>query len=211
MAFEAGTTPVTTASAMLDLAFDVEGRTLARDHRRALAAALQRALPWLTHTPDAGVHGVKLPPGDEEVAHLSHRTRLMLRLRREHASIAESLDGATLELDGLPLRLRHPRRRELLPLATQYAHLVAFAADDELAFLRWVDEQLGALGVRARVVCGRRRVVERGTLAGYSLMLDGLAAADALRVQEQGLGAHRQLGCGVFVPHKSSAAVGATP
>lgn len=196
---------------MLDLVFDVEGRTLQRDHRRALAAALQRALPWLEATPGAAVHGLKLPPGDERVAHLSQRTRLVLRLPRERVAAAEALDGATLELDALPLRLHRPRRRELLGAPAQYAHLVAFAADDELAFVRDVDEQLRSLGVRARVICGRRQVVEHGTLAGYSLMLDGLQPADALRVQEAGLGAHHQLGCGVFVPHKSSAAVGATP
>lgn len=199
------------ASAMLDLAFDVDGRELARDHRRALAAALQRALPWLADAPDAGVHHLKLPPGTEGIAPLSRRTRLMLRLRREHVAQAEALDGIALEIEGIALRLHHPRCRELLAFGTQYAHLVAFDADDELAFLQWVDAQLLALGVRARAVCGRRQVVECGTLAGYSLMLDGLAPADALRLQEAGLGAHRQLGCGVFVPHKSAVAVGAAP
>jgi hypothetical protein len=46
-------------------------------------------------------------------------------------------------------------------------------------------------------------------VTGYSLMLDGLSPAASLRVLESGLGRHRRLGCGVFVPHKSSAAVGA--
>jgi hypothetical protein len=39
-------------------------------------------------------------------------------------------------------------------------------------------------------------------------MLHGLGAADSLAVQEAGLGAHRALGCGLFVPHKSVVAVG---
>jgi hypothetical protein len=39
-------------------------------------------------------------------------------------------------------------------------------------------------------------------------MLDGLNAAHSLRVLEAGLGPHRRLGCGLFVPHKSSVAVG---
>jgi hypothetical protein len=39
-------------------------------------------------------------------------------------------------------------------------------------------------------------------------MLHGLRARDSLRVLEQGLGEHRLMGCGVFVPHKSAAAVG---
>ena len=40
-------------------------------------------------------------------------------------------------------------------------------------------------------------------------MLHGLSAADSLTVQRAGIGPHRALGCGLFVPHKSAAAVGA--
>jgi hypothetical protein len=40
-------------------------------------------------------------------------------------------------------------------------------------------------------------------------MLSGLNAAQSLRVLRQGVGPHRLLGCGLFVPHKSAAAVGA--
>jgi hypothetical protein len=40
-------------------------------------------------------------------------------------------------------------------------------------------------------------------------MLHGLATAASLRVLEAGVGRHRRLGCGLFVPHKSAAAVGA--
>jgi hypothetical protein len=40
-------------------------------------------------------------------------------------------------------------------------------------------------------------------------MLDGLTVEDSLRVLESGLGAHRRLGCGVFVAHRSAVAVGA--
>jgi hypothetical protein len=40
-------------------------------------------------------------------------------------------------------------------------------------------------------------------------MLDGLSREGALRMLDCGLGGHRRLGCGVFVPHKSAAAVGA--
>jgi len=199
------------AGTMVDLAFDVDGRTLAREHRRALAAALLRALPWLAETPGCAVHRLKLPPGEDSEVLLSRRTRLTLRVPRAQAAAAARLDGSTLDVDGRALVLRRPRQHELLPFGTLYAHLVAFAADDELAFLREVEATLRTLGIAARAICGRRQVVEHGTLAGYSLMLDRLAPGDALRLQELGLGAHRELGCGVFVPHKSAAAVGTPP
>ena len=40
-------------------------------------------------------------------------------------------------------------------------------------------------------------------------MLDHLDRGDARRILDTGLGPHRLWGCGVFVPHKSAAAVGA--
>ncbi|MCE3273209.1 MAG: Cas6 Crispr, partial [Ramlibacter sp.] len=37
----------------------------------------------------------------------------------------------------------------------------------------------------------------------------GLTRAESLRVLRRGIGPQRLLGCGLFVPHKSAAAVGA--
>jgi CRISPR-associated protein Cas6 len=195
-------------AAMLDISFDLEGDALARDHRRALAMALARALPWLADTPHAGVHRLNLPAGSGVLTPLSRRTRLTLRVPREQAPAAEVLDGATLDVGGQVLRVSRPRRRELLPFGTLYSHLVASEAADEITFMQEVAGSLAALEVTCRVICGRHHQVEGGVLLGYSLMLDHLSPTDALRVQERGLGRHRQLGCGVFVPHKSAAAVG---
>jgi CRISPR-associated protein Cas6 len=46
-------------------------------------------------------------------------------------------------------------------------------------------------------------------IVGYSLMLHELSPDDSLRMQAIGLGKERKFGCGIFVPHKSAAAVGA--
>ena len=200
--------PPTMVDLSFDLGFEASGAALARDYRRVLSAALQRALPWLADTPGAAVHRLNLPAGGGEQAPLSRRTRLTLRVPVERAAEAEALAGLALEIGATALRLGRPRRRELLPFGTLYAHFVAFDGDDEVAFLTEVEQQLDALAVRARAICGRRHAIEGGALQGFSLMLDGLTPADALRVLERGLGPHRELGCGVFVPHKSAAAVG---
>ena len=42
----------------------------------------------------------------------------------------------------------------------------------------------------------------------FSMMLHALVPEQSLRLQQHGLGPHRLLGCGLFVPHKSAAAVG---
>ncbi|MFI4931427.1 MAG: type I-MYXAN CRISPR-associated protein Cas6/Cmx6, partial [Burkholderiales bacterium] len=58
--------------------------------------------------------------------------------------------------------------------------------------------------------CGRRQQIGAPgrVITGFSLMLHGLSAADSLRVQRAGVGPHRMLGGGIFVPHRSAAAVG---
>jgi CRISPR-associated protein Cas6 len=199
-------------AALVDLAFPLEGRALPRDHRARLAAALAERLPWLGVAPGSGMHRLNVVAGGGAQALLAGRTRLILRVPRERAAEAAAvLAGADLMLAGEPLRLGSPVQRELLPHRTLYAHFVAAPVDDELAFLAMVDAELQALGVGCRPICGRRQELqaEAGPLPGFSLMLDGLTPADALRVLQAGLGAHRGLGCGLFVPHKSAAAVGA--
>jgi CRISPR-associated protein Cas6 len=199
------------AATMIDVAFALEGDDLPLDHRQALAEALDRALPWLAGLPGAGIHRLNVSAGGGLEAMLSHRTKLTLRVPRERAADAVALAGTELQIGASRLRVGAPKRRELRPYGTLYAHLVAAEDADEGVFLRAVDAELSALGVRCRSICGRRQVVESGKLQGFSLMLDGLTAASAMRVLEAGVGAHRRLGCGLFVPHKSAVAVGTPP
>ena len=199
-------------AALVDLVFPVQGDTLARDHRAALAAALLERLSWLGEIAGTGVHDVNVVAGLDAQALLSARSRVTLRIPRERSgAVAAELAGVTLQCDGQALALGPPMVRELLPHRTLYAHFVAAASGDEAQFLADVVAELSALGVEGRPICGRRQQVRGadGPLAGFSLMLDGLSAADASRIMQHGIGPHRQLGCGLFIPHKSAAAVGA--
>jgi CRISPR-associated protein Cas6 len=197
------------ASSMIDVAFDLDGGALPRQHRRALAAELERLLPWLADAPGAGVHRLNVAAGGGPQALLSRRTRLTLRVPRGRAAEVAALQGAELSVETCTLRLGAPHPRELRPHGTLYAHLVAAEVAGENEFLRAMESELQSLGVPCRLICGRLQVAEADELQGYSLMLDGLTPAGALRVLETGLGRHRRLGCGVFVPHKSAVAVGA--
>ena len=201
----------TSAAPMVDVVFPVTGRRLLRDHAQALADALCSVLPWLAGEPHAGVHPIKLVPGLDAQALLSNRARLLLRVPRERAAALADLTGQSLEVGGETLVLGTPHARELLAHATLYAYNVASDSADELAFMEAVAEELDALGIRGHRVCGKyhRMAFRRGMLDSFSLMLHGLGAPQALLLQQRGLGGERLLGCGIFVPHKSAAAVGA--
>lgn len=196
-------------STMVDVSFATAGGSLPSAHRRLLADALERALPWLAGLPDAGVHRLQVAADDGAQALLSRRTRLTLRVPRERADALKVLVCSWLPVGPSTIELGAVRLRELVPHGALYAHLVAADDADELAFLAGVEAELKSLGVRGRPICGRHRVLEAGALQGFGLMLDGLSQAAALRLLEAGIGRHRRLGCGVFVPHKSSVAVGA--
>jgi CRISPR-associated protein Cas6 len=195
-------------SAVIDLAYPLSGDALPREHRHALAEAVERVLPWLAGLSGAGVHRLNVSAGAGPLALLSRHTRLTLRVPRERRAAAAALVGAELQVGAHVLTVGAMQPRELLPHGTLYAHLVA-AGDDELTFLQAAQDELLALGVPCRTICGRHQVTEAGALQGFSLMLDGLSAAASLKVLETGLGRHRRLGCGLFVPHRSAAAVGA--
>lgn len=201
-------------SPLVDLAFALQGRALPRHHRAALAQSVLQHLPWLADEPLAALHRLNLATGTDptdDTVLLSGRSRLVLRLPRTAVARAQALAGAALHLGPHRLQVRGPGlARELLPHTTLYAHLVAAEHEAELAFLADVDQALQQLGVAGRRLCGRQQRQTEGQqpLVGYSLMLDGLQPAHAQRLMEHGLGPHRLWGCGVFVPHKSAAAVG---
>ena len=194
----------------VDLVFPLEGHSLPRDPASVLRAALQKEAPWLAQEPLAGIHPLKLVTGTDAQALLSQRTRLLLRLPRERIDAATQLAGRTLAPGGQALTLGQPHVRPLLAHPTLYAPAVAAEADDEMAFMQAMSTVLQDLQVRSQVICGKRQQRDwpEGRTTTFSLMLHGLTAVDSLRLQERGLGRHRLLGCGVFVPHKSAAAVG---
>ena len=193
---------------MTDVAFGLLGSTLSRDYRYSLAEAVEAALPWLTDLGGMGVHKLNLSAGGGPVALLSRRTRLTLRVPRDRAAEVALLEGSELQVGASQLRVGAPQTRELLPYGTLYAHLVATDHNDEAVFMQAMAAELSDMGVSCRPICGKFQVLESGSLRGFSLMLDRLSRTDSLRVLEAGLGQHRRLGCGLFVPHKSAAAVG---
>ena len=199
-----------TAASMVDVSYALRGQALPRDNRQALARALERLVPWLADVSQAGVHHINIVAGEGPTALLSRRARLVLRVRRERLPELAPLQGATLDVGGFAVHLGSVAAvRELLPHGTLYAHAVTTADDDELAFLGSIEVELEAMHVPCRRICGRRQLIDNDgeRLTGFSLMLDGLSPADSLRVLESGLGRHRRLGCGMFVPHKSATAL----
>jgi len=193
----------------VDVVFPIDGQTLARDHAQALQQALCAQWPWLSEDAVAGVHSIKLVPSTDEHALLSRRARLLLRVSAQRADELMSLTALDLDVAGHHLRLSTPHLRELQPHSTLYAYKVASESGDEVALMAALELELAALDVAGERVCGKRQsmLVSGRAMDTFSMMLHALKPEQSLRLQQHGLGPHRLLGCGLFVPHKSAAAV----
>jgi len=108
-----------------------------------------------------------------------------------------------------PLRLGAVHLRELQPHATLYAYRVAAGSSDESVFMQAMETELAGMAIAGVRVCGKCQSlrVDGQEMTTFSMMLHGLGPEQSLRLQQHGLGPHRLLGCGLFVPHKSAAAV----
>lgn len=201
--------------AVVDMVFGLRGRAVALDHADRLWRGLHSALPWIEAEEGAGVHPLAgVSRGDGEM-YLTRRARLTLRLPRHRGDDARMLVGARLDLGGeVEVEVAEVAEgamvRPLVSAKVLYSPFVTMGETDEGRFLATCREQLAAAGIAGELVCGkaRRAMGEHGGWSGFSLMVHGLGAEESLRLQRQGLGGERKRGCGIFVPHKTVAAVG---
>ena len=194
----------------LDLTFAVTGDMIDREYPYGLYRALAASLPWLDDEPSAGIHPMRgLTPCLGGRMMIGGRTRIVLRVPTQRTADCVRLQGAHLELPA-PLQIGTFTQRPLLPYPVLHSRLVITGADDEAAFVSDVMVGLEAHELDCDIIVGKRGEIRVNgqTVTGFSLMLHGLSPQASLRAQERGIGKHRKLGCGLFVPHKSVAAVG---
>lgn len=194
-----------TQARMREAHFDLDGLQLPTDHGHILYQALCARLPWLADTPEAGVHPIQGADNGADALVIGRRTKLILRLPLHHMADAAALSGARLELGYGPITVGALKERPLTPYAYLYSHFVGLGLADEVEFLSEARRQLDAMGLGGGLIPGKHRKMHTpdGDIDGYSLMLHDVTLAQSITLMERGLGDHRGLGCGVFIPHKS--------
>jgi len=211
---------------VVDVLFSVDCKRLPVDHAYALSAALQQAVPWIAeggsgvavHT----IHVAGSQNGWERPAHgsdqhliLSRRTRLAIRMPKERIdALVKALQGKTLNVSGHPLTVGVSKIRPLSKETTLFSrYVVSLPEDSEEAFLERTARALSDQGIRVRkALCGRTTLLgtPSGVVRARSLLLADLSQEESIRLQQTGLGSRREMGCGIFIPHKGVAAVGKT-
>lgn len=203
---------------VVDVVFNIDCRELPVDHAHSLSTAIRRAAPWISEDAEIGVHSVHVAGsqnGWERPAHgtgtrllLSKRTKLTIRAPKHAVERLEhDLGGAVLDVDGCRLAVRDAHTRLLSKQGTLQARYVVAESVDESdeAFLGRMARELSTLGIRVRrALCGRTNLLTTpaGPIATRSLMLADLTPDESVLLQRRGLGPLRQMGCGIFIPHK---------
>ena len=193
---------------VVDVVFAVAGTSLPSEHAYDLWREIARWLPWFGSEPQAGVHPLRAAPGTGNSVLLARRAKLVLRVPRGRLAETLTLAGRSLAV-GEGIEVGAAVERPLRPWATLHAQRVALGVVDEIVFGSEVARCLAAQGVSCEYMTGRprrQRVGERD-IEGYSVVLHGVHPEESLRIQCEGIGAERALGWGIFIPHKSIAAV----
>lgn len=206
---------------IIDVAFRINCKSLPLEHAHALSAALHEALPWLEQEEQAGIHlihgaesgnGWMRPENPEnELLYLSRRTRMMIRIPKERIADAENLTGKTLDIAGYSLEVGESTVRPLTSTTILFSrYVIADENDDEEQFVCNALDLLKDMDITVRkLLCGKTHTLStpEGNIFTRSLMLADMEVEDAVKLQQQGLGPGRKLGCGLFIPHKGIAAV----
>jgi CRISPR-associated protein Cas6 len=205
---------------IVDLSFKIRCKAVPNDHAWVLSQAVRARLPWLSDDPRMGIHlihgaesmnGWIRPEEPDALIHLSRRTKFTLRVQSERIEDALQLQGETLSFDGHSVSLGEAVVRELSTYEVQFSrHVAGDPAADEENFLGAVAEQLQTLGIKPRkLLCGISQDLRTpdGDIHTRSVMIADLEPAEAVTLQQHGIGDGRILGCGIFVPHKGIKAV----
>jgi CRISPR-associated protein Cas6 len=201
---------------VVDLNFGVRGDAVPYDHGYALYAALCHEIPELHGAAWLRVHPIRGQQLVSGAIRLRDHSTVSLRLPLARLGVVLGLSGRTIDIRGERVLLRTPTIAKLEPSPGLDARTVVvkltkvpLRSDQhidkpafEQAFLAELQRQLNVLPASADIALTGRQQIEVGgrRVLGYSVRLLGLKAEDSIRIQRDGLGGKRRMGCGVFVP-----------
>jgi len=204
---------------VFDLVFKLRGESLDIDHAHALSKALQQHLNEDTCA-RIGVHGISMagsgngwnrPEQIDAELPLSRRARLVIRVRRDDSDAVTQISNQTLQVGSQAVDIGTSLIRKLSSMSTMYARAVCCDREQsEDDFLQGAADRLVAMGINvSKMICGKSGAIRVGDeiIFTRALLVADLKPEESVRLQQQGLGEERLLGCGLFVPHRGIDAV----
>lgn len=209
---------------VMDVMFSLNCKTLPIEHAYALSEALCGVLPWLEEDEHAGLHLIHVAESgngwmrpedpENEILCLSHRTKMTLRLPKERIEETKAiLRNKTFDINGHALTIGKANNKAFTALPTLFSrYVVCNQHEDESAFLHWVVDQLKQMDIPVKkIMAGKQSSFQTptGPIHTRSLMVAEMEPDHSVLLQQKGMGTHRAMGCGLFLPQKGIKAVNA--
>ena len=207
---------------IIDVSFKINCKQIKLDHAWALTDAISALLPWLKDEAQLSVHHIYIPQSgngwtrsdnfDDEIVHLSRRTRLKIRTPKHRLDEIRSLTSQSIIVENESLTFGQAEEHLLSTITTIVARHVhiPLTNDAEEDFLHEVHQQILKLGINARkMLCGKSHKLKTpdGFIKTRSLMIADITPEESILLQEHGVGDFYNYGCGVFIPQKGITAV----
>ncbi|VXD12139.1 type I-MYXAN CRISPR-associated protein Cas6/Cmx6 [Planktothrix paucivesiculata] len=208
-------------SNIVNLSFPVTGKMLPADQNYRLYAALCKQCPQLHDLPGFAINTISGLPSQLGRIQLTSKSRLLLRLPVEAIALVYPLTDQNLEIGGHLIHLGNPELQTIKPCDSLKARLVTIKGYHEPeSFLAAAQRQLEALEINAdigipanaqgepkrltlKINKENQKDARTYTIVGFSVIVSDLELEDSIKLQIQGLGGKRRLGCGVFYPNIS--------
>lgn len=211
------TLPFTSPDTVFDVLFSMRCKSLPIDHAWALSHQIQKHLPWIADEKCAGIHqihvaesnnGWQRPNTDNALLFPSKRTKLILRIPSDRYTDVQGLVGKTIDIDGHTIDIGNFKKKSLSNSGVIFArHMIIDETQSEDDFLAVIASEIKAKTSTKikKMLCGKRHTIKtpKGIQNTIHLMIADLDDQTSLIIQQQGLGLNRELGCGLFLPHKS--------
>lgn len=202
----------------VDLSYAIRCKSLPVSHAWDLSREVLKHLPWIKNSPGAGIHQIHVAesnngwirPGDDEEGALlypSRRTKLTLRIPQERLQDAKKLEGKTLDIDGHTVSIGKSKTKKFTNASVIFSRYVISNEDeDENRFLERISQEIKdktGFSVK-KMLCGKSHNIRTPDkiLETKHLMIADLDSDTSIKIQQLGLGEGRELGCGIFLPHK---------
>ena len=190
--------------------FPIQGNKLPADHGYLLYSAISQIKPELHETKWLGIEMISGVTFEKGFIIVPNRgASLRLRIPADKFGEVICLAGKQFDIEGYKIRLGIPTARPLIPASTLYSRIVTFRNSLEVPkFLETANRDLLEKGITAELEIPketysrhRRIITIKGKkIVGFSLIAHKLNDEDSLRLQSEGIGGRRSMGCGIFNP-----------
>jgi CRISPR-associated protein Cas6 len=194
----------------VELSFGVIGETLPADHGYGLYGAIAHLCPKIHEQEGISISTISGEPDRQGKIYLSKSSRLRIRLPYEVDIIAQILPlaGQTLKIGTHSIQLGIPQIFQLRPFDKLRSRIVTIKKFQEPEpFLEAVKRQMDTLAIQGNAFIPlneegqplRKAIkIKQYSVVGFGLVVTDLSDEDSIKLQTNGLGGKRRMGCGVF-------------